>query len=435
MASRRNPTPSYLLHRQSGRARAVWTDTTGKRQQRLLNGPFDSQESRTAFATLLLELEASPQRVHPQDATGLTLNEFLLAYVEYAEQHYRGPNGKSTGEAEHVKLVVRHVRELYGDRSVCEFGPLALKAVRQRFIAAGWCRKSVNQQIERVKRAFKWGASEELFPTSLYQSLLTVTGLQRGRTEAKETEPVKPVPDAVVDATLPYLNRHVRGMVELQRVTGCRPGEACIIRRADLETGGAVWLYKPVHHKNSYRGKARSIAIGPRAQTLLVGYFTPNLNEFLFSPRRAVEEIRAERSAHRKTPRFPSHLKRNAEKRKVSPTRLPDAKYTTRSYSVAVARACDRAFPVPAPLARCKGETHTEWWKRLNENQREEVKTWRRAHSWHPNQLRHSFATRVRKQHGLEAAQVLLGHSRADVTQIYAERNEELAGSVAAKIG
>ena len=63
------------------------------------------------------------------------------------------------------------------------------------------------------------------------------------------------------------------------------------------------------------------------------------------------------------------------------------------------------------------------------------MKSWRKKRRWHPNQLRHSFATRVRKEHGLEAAQVLLGHSRADVTQIYAERNEELAGSVAARIG
>ena len=30
---------------------------------------------------------------------------------------------------------------------------------------------------------------------------------------------------------------------------------------------------------------------------------------------------------------------------------------------------------------------------------------------------------------------MLLGHSRADVTQVYAERNEGLAAAVAAKIG
>jgi hypothetical protein len=41
----------------------------------------------------------------------------------------------------------------------------------------------------------------------------------------------------------------------------------------------------------------------------------------------------------------------------------------------------------------------------------------------------------VRKERGLEAAQVLLRHSRADVTQVYAERNERLAAAVAARIG
>jgi len=41
----------------------------------------------------------------------------------------------------------------------------------------------------------------------------------------------------------------------------------------------------------------------------------------------------------------------------------------------------------------------------------------------------------VRKEHGLEAAQVLLGHSKADTTQIYAERNDALAASVALRVG
>jgi integrase len=49
--------------------------------------------------------------------------------------------------------------------------------------------------------------------------------------------------------------------------------------------------------------------------------------------------------------------------------------------------------------------------------------------------LRHTFGTEVRKVEGFEAAQVMLGHSRADVTQVYAERNESLALKIAAKIG
>lgn len=72
---------------------------------------------------------------------------------------------------------------------------------------------------------------------------------------------------------------------------------------------------------------------------------------------------------------------------------------------------------------------------RLSDQQRAEVAAWRKAHHWHPNQLRHTYATKIRKEFGLEAAQVLLGHSRADVTQIYAERNQALAVGIAAKIG
>ena len=54
---------------------------------------------------------------------------------------------------------------------------------------------------------------------------------------------------------------------------------------------------------------------------------------------------------------------------------------------------------------------------------------------WHPNQLRHTFATEVRRTHGLEVALAALGHSKADMTQIYAERDAALAAKVAAEIG
>src|SRR5437764_129649 len=56
--TRREPNPSYRPHNQSGRARAVWTDPTGGRHQKLLPGTYDSSESRTAFAQLQLELES-----------------------------------------------------------------------------------------------------------------------------------------------------------------------------------------------------------------------------------------------------------------------------------------------------------------------------------------------------------------------------------------
>jgi integrase len=54
---------------------------------------------------------------------------------------------------------------------------------------------------------------------------------------------------------------------------------------------------------------------------------------------------------------------------------------------------------------------------------------------WHPNQIRHTYATEVRREHGLEAAQILLGHSHADVTQIYADRDMTKAQEIARRIG
>lgn len=431
----RKPTPSYLPHRQSGRARAVWTDRLGVRHQKLLPGLYDSAESRTAFAALQLMLETAPQQVSATDPKAITVNELLLAFIDHAEGHYRGPDGDPTDETRHLKTAARYVRELFGGTPAAEFGPLALKTVRQRFIGKGWSRRTVNARVERVRRIFKWGVAEEMVSATVHQALAAVSGLQRGRTTAREAEPVLPVGDADVDATLPHVNRHVRGLVQFQRLTGCRPSEACLVRRCDIDMTGGAWLYSPHHHKNTHRGKRRTIAIGPKGQELLKQFFTPDASDYVFSPARAVEEFRAERAAKRKTPNYPSHAKRNERLRVKSPKRRPAARYTRLSYLTAVTRACDRAFPPVGELAQGEGESVAKWWARLTPEQRTAVKVWRKEHHWHPNQLRHTFATRVRKEHGLEAAQVLLGHSKADVTQVYAERNETLAAAIVSKIG
>jgi integrase len=54
---------------------------------------------------------------------------------------------------------------------------------------------------------------------------------------------------------------------------------------------------------------------------------------------------------------------------------------------------------------------------------------------WSPLQLRHTAATSIRAQYGLEAAQVVLGHAKADVTQVYAERDLAKAREVMREIG
>src|SRR5687767_2529088 len=113
----RKPIPSYLLHAQSGRARAVWTDPVGIRHYRMLPGTFNSAESRTAFARLQLEIAASPLGT-VANPDGATVAEVLLAYLEYADRHYRHADGTPTGEIIHVRTVCRITRELYGSTRV-----------------------------------------------------------------------------------------------------------------------------------------------------------------------------------------------------------------------------------------------------------------------------------------------------------------------------
>ncbi|WP_439621562.1 hypothetical protein [Gemmata sp.] len=231
------------------------------------------------------------------------------------------------------------------------------------------------------------------------------------------------------------MNRYVRGLVEFQRYTGCRPGEAVVVRRCDIDTRGEAWVYKPATHKTAWRGKTRTILIGPRAQAVLREFFTPDATEYLFNPRKAMDELRAGRSATRKTPRYPSHMKRNEEKRKANPRRTPAERYTTGAYNVSVAAACERAFPPPPPLAKRGDESNTRWRARLTVEQRAELARWVAGHRYSVNQLRHTAATKVRAAFGIEAAQSVLGHSKPDTTLIYAERSELLASSVAMKLG
>ena len=87
------------------------------------------------------------------------------------------------------------------------------------------------------------------------------------------------------------------------------------------------------------------------------------------------------------------------------------------------------------PLALQERETEAARTLRLSDRQAADLKAWQKNHRWSPNQLRHAKGTEVRRTLGLEAAQVTLGHRKADVTQIYAQRNDELGKEVARVTG
>jgi len=103
---------------------------------------------------------------------------------------------------------------------------------------------------------------------------------------------------------------------------------------------------------------------------------------------------------------------------KAHPKRKSKDHYTKDSYNRAIGRAIQKAN---AKMEKDAAE--------------QEMESPALIPHWHANQLRHSTATEVRRRFGLEAAQAVLGHAKADVTQVYAERDQSLAAETMRKIG
>jgi integrase len=358
-------------------------------------GPFGSDASYERYHRLLAErfAQSAPQPLPAVTESPLpvplTINELIWKYWTFARVYYR-KNEEPTSEQHCIRSALRPLRRLFGQTAVADFGPLSLKLVREHMIAAGLSRTTINKYVHRIKRTFAWGVEQELVEARIDHALATVRGLAKGRSKAAERPPVRAVTPALVDATLPHLSPTLRAMIQFQHLTGCRPTEACVLRPCDIDTSGSVWCYRPASHKTEHHGIERRIFIGPIAQRVLQPFLERSPHAFCFSPRDA-----------RRPPKEQSNKRRKSKQRTFAPARPIGQRYTRDSYRRAIARACDLA----------------------------------KIERWSPNQVRHLRATEIRSQFGLEPSQTVLGHSKADTTQLYAERDFAVAESVMRQLG
>ncbi len=404
-----NANPSYRHHRPSDQA-VVTIDG-----QDFYLGLWRSKVSRDQYDRVIGEWLANGRRLSPASGIGdLQVTELVDRFWTHALTYYRLPDGTSTLEPENFKPVLALLNRLYGPTPARDFGPLALEAIRNSMIDLGWCRSSINRQTARIRQVFKWGVSKGLVPANVHYALCSVSALRAGRSEATESEPVKPVADHVIDATLPFLSRTVAAMAQLQRLTGARGGEIFSLRTGDIDRSGNVWIYSPAQHKTAHHGHRRQIFVGPKAQEILKPFLKLDPTAYCFSPAEAEQERRDILHAERKTPMTCGNVPGSNCRR--TPKIMPGERYTTSSYRRAIARAVDLADQ------RAKGG-------RIIANAERVIP------QWHPHQLRHSSATEIRKRFGLEAAQHVLGHASLSMAELYADKNADVARQVAAKIG
>lgn len=323
----------------------------------------------------------------------MTIRELCDRYLAHAKLYYRKPTTqRQTGESANVRDSHRGLLAMFADMPAADLRPRDLRRL-QTYLASGQdtdgvapevrpvARSTVNQRINRIRRMIRWAAEHELVPDDLPHRLGVLSTLKAGRSIARETEPVKPVPWEQVDAKLSAIQSDIERrrtgaqrqalqklavMIELHWHLGCRPGELVIMRKSSIDREGDVWLYAPSEHKTEHHGHRRRIPIGPQAQKVLIPWWIQCPTDVLFTGRMSVTPM------------------------------------TRNNYGQAIAR-----------INRQHGLTH-----------------------WAPNRIRHSAATRFREESGsLDAVQAILGHKNADVTQVYAERNDRAAIDLARMCG
>lgn len=379
---------------------------------RLIAHALKDNVSRLDGGDLLRRLAEAGRRIE----TSLSIARLIDQYDKFADGYYRHADGTCTGETTTIRKAMCILRSECGRMKADEFGPLRLKAVREVMIAKGWCRKTVNGQVGRIKRMFKWAAENELVPPHLYHGLHAVQGLKLGRTSARENPPVKPAPEEVVAGVLPHVSDQVAAMIRIQLLTGMRPGEVCIMRTADVDRSGTIWVYRPTRHKTEHHAHERLIYLGPQARLVLTPFLRDDRpDDYLFSAAEAEREWRRPKHGRRKTPLSCGNAPGSNRRRR--PKVKPGHVYRRDSYTRAISRACEAAFPAPDGLTP------------------EQERAWRKAHHWHPHQLRHNAATRLRREYGIDAAQVILGHKTLAATAIYAEKDVDKAIRIMQEIG
>jgi integrase len=173
------------------------------------------------------------------------------------------------------------------------------------------------------------------------------------------------VPEEHVEATCRRLSPQLVAMVQLLLHSGMRVGELLAMTADAIDIQADPWRYTPTEHKTAHHGIVRVIVLGPRARATLAPWLDPG-EPWLFPTVAAARPIWRSRTG---------------------------APITANNFRRRVQRAA-AAAGVP---------------------------------TWTPLQLRHTAATRVRRHLGLETARAVLGHTIATTTEIYAERDVQLA--------
>ncbi len=378
-------TPKYRLHKPTGQS---FVEIEGKRHYL---GLHNTPASIKMYARVIAEWEANGYSL-PVPKDQLVMLELVDKFLQHCDVYYVDRAGNPTSTIYEMTRVTSTLTELYGDVPVKDFGPLALRAVRQVWIKDDLTITTINKYTGKVRALFKWGVSNQLVDNEVYQAVCTVPGLRHGRGVGRDSLVRQTVPQEHVEATVSHMPSPLKAIIRLLLLTGARPSEILRLKRGDIDCTGPVWSAVIREHKLSYKGIKRTLYFGPRAIKILRPFLLRNDNAYLFSPKEAEAERHSNCDHHRRPNQKPNP--------KMTDRVIGDH-YDHTGLAKAIRRVCDD-HEIPR---------------------------------WTAYQLRHTACTQIEASADIETARAILGHANIDTTAIYLHKDHKTAVAWAATHG
>lgn len=279
-------------------------------------------------------------------------------------------NGRPTSQLGKIEVALRELKAVIGKVPVEAFQKVQLVRFRDSLQSSGRLQIStVNVKVRLVRQMLRWAEERGFYPERCLSSVLTLKPLK-----APQKTRRKPVAEETIKAILPHLPRPVAAMVEVQWLTGMRPGEVCAMRWTDIDCSQDPWVYRVATAKTDHLGHETVYYLNRRCQELLQQFRGPG-RKTVFNPRDAVVEC-------------------HGTSRPVGNGTV-GTRYKRLSYGQCIRRACERAG----------------------------------VEKFTPHAIRHAVLTAVANDpaRGPAAAQMLANHKTMRSTMVYLHPDRRLA--------
>ncbi len=317
--------------------------------------------------------DAVREVINPSRTT--TVGDLVTAYIDRAKGEMR----KTRDGLENPDLLkIRRAQTFlapYLEWKVTSFGPDQLRKVQKALVnhtythgkkTKHYTRRGINDTINYIKTIWKWGLGRQLVKIENVQSLEEVKPLLAGQDNVHENHKRQRVTEEDFEKVVKAVSPVIGDMLKLVWYTAMRPYEVCDMKPCDiLKDDKDCWIYIPGrtespygNHKTTRFERVRVIPLTKESQKVLKPRLrNRSVEDYVFKPEEATKVI-------------------NKKIRQ---------KYDHNSFCRAVKRGCKRAD----------------------------------VDVFVPYDLRRTTATGTRAILGKEAAKVLLGHTKTDVTDIY----------------